>query len=48
MVPAYNEQNDEKETAPYKLLPIVTELFNIALNDFDVKKNLPITAMRSL
>ena len=34
----HNEQKDAKETAHYKWVLIVTELFTIAVNDFDAKK----------
>ena len=37
--PAYNEKKDAKETARYKWVLAVTELFNIAVNDFDAKKS---------
>ena len=37
--PAYNAQKDAKETACYKWLLIVTELFNMAVNDFDAKQS---------
>ena len=37
--PTYNEQEDAKETARYKWVLIVTELFNIAVNYFDAKKS---------
>ena len=37
--PAYNEQKDAKETARYKWVLIVTELFNMAVNDFDAKQS---------
>ena len=36
--PAYNASNDAKETARYKWVLVVSELFNIAVNDVDVKK----------
>ena len=37
--PAYNEQKDAKETARYKWVLVVTELFNMAVNDFDAKQS---------
>ena len=37
--PAYNEQKDAKENARYKWVLVVTELFNMAVNDFDAKKS---------
>ena len=37
--PAYNEQKDAKETARYKWVLLVTELFNMAVNDFDAKQS---------
>ena len=37
--PAYNEQNDAKETARYKWVLVVTELFNMAVSDFDAKQS---------
>ena len=37
--PAYNEQKDTKETARYKWVLVVTELFNMAVNDFDAKQS---------
>ena len=36
--PAYNEWKDAKETVRSKWLLVVTELVNIAVNDFDAKK----------
>ena len=36
--PAYNEQTGAKETARYKWIFVLTNLFNIAVNDFDAKK----------
>ena len=35
---ACNEQMDAKKTAGCRRLLVVTELFNIAVNDFDTKK----------
>ena len=32
-------QKDAKETARYKWMLVVTELFNIAVNQFDAKKS---------
>ena len=37
--PAYNEQKDAKETARYKSVLVVTELFNTVVNDFDAKQS---------
>ena len=37
--PAYNEQKDAKETARYKWVLVVMELFNMAVNDFDAKQS---------
>ena len=37
--PAYNEQIDAKKTAHCSRVLIVTELFNIAVIDFDAKKS---------
>ena len=37
--PAYNEQVDAKKTARCRRVLIVTELFNIAVNEFDAKKS---------
>ena len=37
--PTYNELKDERETARCKRVLVVTELFNIGINDFDTKKS---------
>ena len=37
--PAYNEQIDANKTARCRGVLIVTEVFNIAVNDFDSKKS---------
>ena len=39
--PAYNELKDAKETTHCKWVLVVTELLNIALNDFNAKKSVP-------
>ena len=39
--PAYIEQIDAKKTARCRRVLVVTELFNIAVNDFDAKKFAP-------
>ena len=36
--PAYHEQVDAKKTVRCRRVLIVTEVFNIAVNDFDAKK----------
>ena len=36
---AYNEQKDAKENTHCKWVLVVTELFNIAVNDFGAKKS---------
>ena len=38
LTPSYNKK-DAKETARYKWVLLVTQLFNIAVNYFDVKKS---------
>ena len=43
--PAYNELNDAKETARYKWVLVVTELFTIAVNDFDANKSIHYSGM---
>ena len=40
--PAYNEQKDAKETARYKWVLVVTELFNMAVNDCEQNNQLVI------
>ena len=45
--PAFNEKNDSKETA-HGWVVIVTELFNIGVNDFDAKNNSQVIARCSL
>ena len=37
--PAYNEQIDAKKMARCRRVLVVTEDFNIAVNDFDAKKS---------
>ena len=37
--PAYNEQKVARETARYKWVLALTELFNMAVNDFDAKQS---------
>ena len=39
--PAYNEYKDTKETARYKWVLIVTELFNMAVYDSVAEKSAP-------
>ena len=43
--PAYNEYKDAKETARYKWVLIVEELFNMAVNDSDAEKSAPFSRM---
>ena len=35
--PAYKEQKDAEETASYKWVLVVTEIFNMVVNGFDAK-----------
>ena len=37
--PAYNEQKDAKETVRYKWVLVVTDHFNMAVNDFDSEQS---------
>ena len=43
--PAYNQYKDAKETARYRWVLIVTELFNMAVNDSGAEKSAPFSRM---
>ena len=38
LCPVYNDQIDSKKTARWREVLLITELFNIVVNDFDAKK----------